>query len=188
LRPLGAVALTVQKYYRITGASTQYQGVTPDIALPDLYDYLDLSEKSQKNSLPWDTVSRLSFAAWDDGLPELAELKKRSQQRLAANLRFQEIAENISRLKKQRETTLVTLNLKKFQAEQEALFAAAEKFNQEQVEFPSMRARLSEEPGGAAPAVDADKRKEWLSGLRKDPVVEEAIQVLNDWRQLAAVH
>ena len=186
LRPLGAIALTVQKYYRITGASTQYQGVTPDIALPDLYEYLDLSEKSQKNSLPWDTVSRLSFSAWDDGLPELPEMKKRSQQRLAADLRFREIAENISRLKKQRESTLMTLNLKKFQAEQDALFAAAEKFNQEQVEFPNMRAKLSEEPGDNAPAVDAEKRKEWLSGLRKDPVIEESIQVLNDWQQLAA--
>jgi carboxyl-terminal processing protease len=188
LRPLGAIALTVQKYYRITGASTQYQGVTPDIALPDLYDYLDLSEKNQKNSLPWDTVAPLSFSPWDDGLPELAEMKKRSQQRLAANLRFQEITENIARLKKQRQTTLVTLNLKKFQAEQEALFAAAEKFNQEQVEFPDIRARLSEESGASAPAVDAEKRKEWLSGLRKDPVVEEAVQVLNDWQQLATVH
>ncbi|HEX7502439.1 MAG TPA: carboxy terminal-processing peptidase, partial [Acidobacteriota bacterium] len=114
--------------------------------------------------------------------------KKRSQQRLAANLRFQEISENIVRLKKQRQTTLMTLNLKEFQAEQDALFAAAEKFNQEQVEFPDLRARLSEESGASAAVVDADKRKEWLSGLRKDPVVEEAIQVLNDWQQLAAVH
>jgi carboxyl-terminal processing protease len=189
LRPLGAIALTVQKYYRITGASTQYQGVTPDIALPDLYEYLDVSEKNQKNSLPWDTVSRLSFSLWDDGLPELAEIKKRSQQRLAANVRFQEIAENVSRLKKQRATTLVTLNIKKFQAEQEALFAAAEKFNKQQVEFPSLKSRLSEEAGdSASAAADAERRKEWLSGLRKDPVVEEAIQVLNDWQGLATVH
>ena len=40
LRPLGAIALTVQKYYRITGASTQYQGVVPDVILPDLFSYL----------------------------------------------------------------------------------------------------------------------------------------------------
>ena len=57
MRPLGALTLTVQKYYRITGASTQYQGVVPDIVLPDLYAYLDVGEKSQKYSLPWDTVS-----------------------------------------------------------------------------------------------------------------------------------
>jgi carboxyl-terminal processing protease len=188
LRPLGAIALTVQKYYRITGASTQYQGVVPDIVLPDLYAYLDLSEKNQKYSLPWDTVSRLSFAPWDDGLPELAEIKKRSQERLASNVRFQEISANISRLKKQRQETLVTLNMKKFQAEQEALFAAAEKFNQQQVEFPDIRAQLSEEAGGSAPAADGERRKEWLSGLRKDAVVEEAIQVLNDWQVLAALH
>jgi carboxyl-terminal processing protease len=187
LRPLGAITLTVQKYYRITGASTQYHGVAPDIVLPDLYDYLDLSEKNQENSLPWDTVSRLSFPPWKGPFPDLAELKKRSQQRLAANDRFREITENIARLKKQRQTTLVTLNIRKFQAEQEALFAAAEKFSQKQVEFPNIRASLSEESGAGAPAVDPEKRKEWLTGLRKDPVVEEAIQVLNDWQLLAAV-
>jgi len=187
LRPLGAITLTVQKYYRITGASTQYHGVAPDIVLPDLYDYLDLSEKNQDNSLPWDTVSRLSFPPWKGPFPDLAELKKRSQQRLAANDRFREITENISRLKKQRQTTLVTLNIRKFQAEQEALFAAAERFSKKQVEFPNIRASLSEESAAGAPAVDPEKRKEWLTGLRKDPVVEEAIQVLNDWQLLAAV-
>jgi carboxyl-terminal processing protease len=186
LRPLGAIALTVQKYYRITGASTQYRGVAPDIALPDLYAYLELSEKNQEYSLPWDTVSRLSFTSWDDGLPELTEIKRLSQERLASNIRFQEIAANIARLKNQRQTTRVTLNMKKFQAQQEALFAAAEKFNQEQVDFPNIQARLCEEGGDAAQAAEAARRKEWLAGLRKDAVVEEAIQVLNDWQNLAA--
>jgi len=185
LRPLGAITLTVQKYYRVTGASTQYQGVTPDISLPDLYAYLEVSEKTQENSLPWDTVDRLSFPDWGGAQPDLAELKKRSQQRQAANLRFQGIAENIARLKKQRATTLVTLNLKKFQAEQESLFAAAEKFNQQQVEFAHIQARLADESSANSFAADLEKKKEWLSGLRKDPVVEEAIQVLNDWRTLA---
>ncbi len=76
LAPLGAIALTVQKYYRITGASTQFQGVIPDIILPDLYSYLGVGEKSQKNALGWDTVAPLSFTPWSLSLPQLAELKK----------------------------------------------------------------------------------------------------------------
>jgi carboxyl-terminal processing protease len=188
LRPLGAIALTVQKYYRITGASTQYQGVVPDVVLPDLYAYLDVGEKSQKYSLPWDTVSQLSFSPWALGLPELAELKNRSQQRQKTNVRFQQIAENIVRLKRQRETTLVTLNLKKFQAEQETFFQEAEKFNQQQVEFPYLRVTIDDAKtgNGAAAAADplSEKRKEWISDLRKDPVLEEAMQTLNDWQAL----
>jgi carboxyl-terminal processing protease len=184
-RPLGAIALTVQKYYRITGASTQYQGVVPDIVLPDLYSYLDIGEKSQPYSLPWDTISALSFTPWKNSFSDLTAIKARSQQRLNASIRFQQIAANITRLKKQREKTEVTLNLKKFQAEQDMLFQEAERFNREQVEFPYIQVRLLEGDTAnstvAAKATLEVKRKEWISDLRQDPVVEEAIQVLNDW-------
>ena len=184
-RPLGAIALTVQKYYRITGASTQYQGVVPDIVLPDLYSYLDIGEKSQPYSLPWDTISALSFTPWKNSFRDLTEIKAMSQQRLNASVRFQQIAANISRLKKQREKTVVTLNMKKFQAEQDMLFQEAERFNREQVEFPYIQARLLEGDAAnstmAAKATLEVKRKEWISDLRQDPIVEEAIRVLNDW-------
>ena len=184
-RPLGAIAITVQKYYRITGASTQYQGVIPDIVLPDLYSYLDVGEKSQPYSLPWDTIPALSFTPWKNSFSDLTEIKARSQQRLNASVRFGQIAANITRLKKQREKTEVTLNLKKFQTEQDMLFQEAERFNREQVEFPYIQVRLLETAAAnsttAAIATLEVKRKEWISDLRQDPIVEEAIQVLNDW-------
>ncbi len=176
-KPLGAITMTVQKYYRITGASTQYQGVVPDIILPDLYSYLDIGEKSQPYSLPWDTIPALSFTPWKNSYRDLDEIKARSRQRLKNSPRFAQIDANISRLKKQREKTMVTLNLEKFQAEQDVLFQEAEKFNREQVEFPYLQARSMQSKEDARDA----KRKEWLDALRRDPVVEEAVQVLNDW-------
>ncbi len=62
------------------------------------------------------------------------------------------MAENIARLKKQRQDTLATLNLKKFQAEQETLFQEAEKFNQQQAAYPYLRATASDGNGDPAPA------------------------------------
>ena len=184
-KPLGAVTMTVQKYYRITGASTQYQGVVPDIILPDLYSYLDIGEKDQPYSLPWDTISALSFTPWKNSYPDLAEIKARSRQRQSNSVRFGQIAAHISRLKKQREKTMVTLNLKQFQVEQDILFQEEEKVNREQVEFPYIQARsLEGDDDGSATAAKAAldaKRKEWIDDLRRDPIVEEAIQVLNDW-------
>jgi carboxyl-terminal processing protease len=184
-RPLGAIAITVQKYYRITGASTQYKGVVPDIVLPDFYSYLEIGEKSQPYSLPWDTIPAVAFALWKNSFHDLNEIKSRSQQRLNNSVRFQQIAANISRLKKQREKTVVTLNLQKFQAEQDMLFQEAERFNREQVEFSYIQPRLLEGDSAsgtvAAKATLEAKRKEWISNLRKDPIVEEAMQVLNDW-------
>jgi carboxyl-terminal processing protease len=183
-KPLGAITMTVQKYYRITGASTQYLGVVPDIILPDLYSYLAIGEKSQPYSLPWDTISALSFTPWKNSFRDLAEIKARSRQRLNNSVRFLQIAANITRLKKQREKTIVTLNLKQFQTEQDMLFQEAEKFAGAQLEFPYIQARLLEtaaDSTAAAKATQDLKRKEWISDLRRDPVVEEAMQVLHDW-------
>ncbi|MCU0276918.1 MAG: carboxy terminal-processing peptidase, partial [Acidobacteria bacterium] len=187
LKPLGALTLTVQKYYRITGGSTQYQGVVPDILLPEPYAYLEVGEKSEENSLPWDTVAPLSFSLWPAARPDWSEIRKRSLERLAENPRFQQVAESTKRLKKQRQQTRVSLNLKKFQAEQEALFQQAERTSRQQVEFPHLRALPSEDPAsGTAAWPDEGKRREWLDGLRKDPIIEEAIQVLNDLRSAPA--
>jgi carboxyl-terminal processing protease len=191
-KPLGAITMTVQKYYRITGASTQYQGVVPDIILPDLYASLDIGERSQPYSLPWDTISAQVFTPWKNQFRDLAEIKARSRQRLSDSVRFAQIAANIDRLKKQREKTQVTLNLRQFQSEQDMLFQEAEKFNREQVEFPFIQARLLQADGAgsseAAKATQDAKRKEWISDLRRDPIVEEATQVLNDWVTTAQDH
>ncbi len=180
LRPLGALTLTVQKYYRITGGSTQYQGVVPDVRLPDVYAYLETGEKTQEHSLPWDTVASLSFATWKKPGPGLSEIQTRSQQRLAANPRLRIVAENVARLKKQRQKTVATLNIEHFMAEQESLHRQAEAYRREQVAYPHLRALASDEP--AAAAVDEGKRREWLEDLRRDPVIEEATRILDDLR------
>ena len=179
LKPLGALTLTVQKYYRITGGSTQYHGVVPDITLPDVYAYLETGEKTQKHSLPWDTVAPLSFATWKKQGPGLAEIQKRSRQRLADNPRLRIVTENVARLKKQRQKTVATLNIEQFMTEQESLHRQAEAFRREQVAYPHLHALTSDDPATAA--VD-EKRKEWLEDLRRDPVIEEATRILDDLR------
>ena len=87
---------------------------------------------------------------------------------------------------------MVTLNLQKFQAEQDILFQEAERFNREQVEFPYIQARLLDSSVAdrltAANATQDTKRKEWIKDLRRDPIVEEATQVLYDWVTLAQDH
>jgi carboxyl-terminal processing protease len=144
-----------------------------------------LSEKTQENSLPWDTVAPLSFSPWPEARSDRDDIRRRSLERLAANPRFQLVAENTKRLREQRLQTVVTLNLKKFQSEQETLFQNAETYNRQQIEFPYIHALPSE----TVPAGQEDKKRhEWLNGLRKDPIIEEALQVLNDMRTAPAAH
>lgn len=185
LKPLGALTLTVQKYYRITGGSTQYQGVVPDIRLPDVYAYLETGEKTQEHSLPWDTVASLAFTGWKKQGPGLAEIQNRSRQRLADNPRLRIVAENVARLKKQRQKTVATLNIERFMAEQESLHRQAEAYRREQVAYPHLRSLDADEPPAAA---DDEKRKEWLEDLRRDPVIEEATRILDDLRAAPPVN
>lgn len=57
----GAVKLTLQKFYRINGGSTQLKGVNPDVVLPDVYEYLKIREKDNPSSLPWDEIAKAPF-------------------------------------------------------------------------------------------------------------------------------
>lgn len=65
----GAVKLTFQKFYRVTGSSTQRKGVIPDVILPDEYEFLKYREKDNESSLPWDEMARAKFQIWPNNAP-----------------------------------------------------------------------------------------------------------------------
>jgi len=65
----GAVKLTFQKFYRVTGSSTQRKGVVPDVILPDEYEFLKYREKDNESSLPWDEMERAKFQVWPNNAP-----------------------------------------------------------------------------------------------------------------------
>jgi len=115
IKPFGALSLTVQKYYRINGKTTQLKGVTPDIILPDSYQYLDIGEKEQPNALPWDETTKASYSEWDDPL-NLASLKGNSHKRVAKSENFTLISKNALRLKKDSDRSVFSLKLKNYQS------------------------------------------------------------------------
>lgn len=60
----GAVKLTIQKFYRINGSSTQKRGVAPDIVLPDEYEFFKYREKDNPTALPWDEMEKAKYQVW----------------------------------------------------------------------------------------------------------------------------
>lgn len=64
-KPLGAIKLTIQKFYRINGSSTQLKGVASDIIYPSVYDKIDISEASLKNPMPYDQISKTKYKIFD---------------------------------------------------------------------------------------------------------------------------
>ncbi len=87
--PLGALKMTTQKFYRVSGDSTQYRGVIPDIILPDRSRYSEYGERYLDYSLPWDRIEEVEHKEW---LPvDRADLNSKSQARVAKNEEFTEI-------------------------------------------------------------------------------------------------
>ena len=60
---LGTIKLTLQKFYRINGGSTQLKGVTPNIVIPDQFEYLKYREKDNPDALPWDEIQKADYSS-----------------------------------------------------------------------------------------------------------------------------
>jgi carboxyl-terminal processing protease len=106
----GALKITIRKFYRVSGSSTQLKGVTPDIVLPSVNNHLDVGESSLDNPLPWDTIAAADYEKFNSVTPYLEETKKRSDQRVATDRDFSFVREEIARYKKLQEEKSVSLN------------------------------------------------------------------------------
>ena len=106
----GAVKVTIRKFYRASGGSTQLKGVSPDITLPSVNDYAEIGEGSLENALTWDTIPGARFNKMNKVQPWLAELSKRSADRIAKDQDFAYVNEDIARFRKMLTDKSVSLN------------------------------------------------------------------------------
>ena len=109
-RDAGAVKLTIQKFYRVKGGSTQLRGVASDIVLPSLTDHADVGEGSLKNPLDYDEVPARQFTPSGNIAALVPRLRAASETRITANPEFDYIREDHTRLRERIEENAVTLN------------------------------------------------------------------------------
>jgi carboxyl-terminal processing protease len=105
----GALKLTIQKFYRVAGGSTQLHGVASDIVLPSLTDQPELSEGALKNCLPYDEVPKARYTKWSNPL-FIDELKRRSTARVQASPEFHYVMDDMERLHRRLEENRISLN------------------------------------------------------------------------------
>jgi carboxyl-terminal processing protease len=188
---LGALKLTVQKFYRITGSSNQFRGIIPDIILPDRFDYLEIGEKYLDYSLAWDTVPSLTFSKWERPQPDMKELAASSQKRVEGNRYFREIRNYIQVIEESRENTLKSLELDVFFAEQKRVAEEQKKIEQSQQEIPQVLVFSLENKNGSLSQGTAERsseqqkiaaeiQRDWFLQLKKDAVLEESMMILDD--------
>src|SRR5438477_1137353 len=107
----GELKLTIQKFYRVAGGSTQLHGVASDIVLPTLTDLPEFGEGALKNCLPYDEVPKARFTKWSDGHPLFVEeLKRRSTDRVQHDTEFHYVMEDMERLRQKLDQNRITLN------------------------------------------------------------------------------
>ncbi|UPT74193.1 MAG: carboxy terminal-processing peptidase [Elusimicrobiota bacterium] len=113
----GALKLTIQKFYRVSGGSTQHRGVLPDVHIPFYGDMSESTESSQKSALPYDEVEPAPYNRSAVLQARLSSLAKASTARVASSQEFRWIKEDMARWEKQRKDKSLTLNEKARQAE-----------------------------------------------------------------------
>lgn len=187
---MGALKVTIQKFYRVTGASTQYKGVTSDIILPDLFSYVESREKDLEYSLAWDQIQPKPFSKWSKFAYNIPQLREKSASRVKTNARFNKLNKNLDYLNKKKKDTVVSLNLKQVQNEdaQNKKMAEELKMDEENKNLlvtsfeDSLKAHENIRPGDMKKwSKDFEQRKEeWVKSLRQDVVLEESVMVAND--------
>ena len=107
----GALKLTIQKFYRVAGGSTQLHGVASDIVLPSLSDLPELGEGALKNCLPYDEVAKAKYTKWSDTHSLfLDQLKRRSAERVQNDPEFHYVSEDMGRLRQKLNDNRISLN------------------------------------------------------------------------------
>jgi C-terminal peptidase (prc) len=182
LLPFGSIKLTLQKFYRINGGSTQLKGVTPHINLPDLYQHLDFGERKDENSLPWDQIAKAEYKTIKDQV-DFEKLIELSKKRTSSNETFALISKNALRLKQQNDDNRYSLQEKKFQAQ----IKESKDFSKKMEELDNSKTNIT------ATNLKADlerikldtvlvrRNDEWIKAMNKDVYIAEAGNVINDW-------
>jgi carboxyl-terminal processing protease len=180
---IGSLKLTIQKFYRVDGGSTQLKGVAPDIILPDAYEQLDnIGERRDKASLPWDKINAADYKLWDSP-PPLASLRASSQKRVAANETFKIIKQTGERLKVQQDNNIVPLNEAKFVAKQKEAEALSKKLEElDKISSPVNVMNLRSDMAKVnIDTTSKAKNADWLKALKKDVYISETANVLHEW-------
>ncbi|MDJ0367273.1 carboxy terminal-processing peptidase [Hymenobacter sp. H14-R3] len=181
LKPFGSLKFTMQKFYRVTGGSTQFKGVASDIVLPDVLSYLDQGEKESDFPLKWDEIKPASYRPWDDQ-PNYAKLEANSKARVAASPAFQQMTELVQTLRKRKDETVVSLKLDKFRDMQHQLKAESDKYEaiQKTATPLALAALTADRTAVGGDSVKVNRAMRFTRGLNKDITLGEAVNVIKD--------
>jgi len=178
---LGSIHLTIQKYYRINGGSTQLKGVEPDIVLTGLYEAYKIREKDAQAALPWDEMTKASYQTWNNNL-DFDALIQKSKNRITTDSTFRLIKEKTELLAENAKANRA-LNIEEYKNQTKQIKDISAKVK----ELTQLKSELNiQNLTNDLSSINADNLKKerndfWLKYLKKDIYLNETLEVFNDW-------
>ena len=189
VKPLGEMKLTIQKFYRVTGKTTQLDGVTPDVVLPDFYNLVDLGERENDYPLESTVIESVPYKQNAYHIADLGKLKTASDTRVKSNEIFQKVAENATRLRKQKDQSQYPLQLENYQVwnkrqdeesgRYENIFKSIGDF-----QIQNLTTDLAQIKSDTSRIARNDN---WLKDKHKDVQLYEALRVMQDMIKMDAL-
>ena len=169
---LGALKMTIQKFYRINGGSTQFRGVTPDLIVPSMLDHLESGEQYMDYALPWDQVSPVPFKVWQGERLNLAQVKRKGGAWVANSPSFQNIKRESDKAKARALQTVVVVAAGDMWVERQDL---------ERARSEAKAAGFVEAPEDGEEDTGKDgKKKKLEETLSRDPYVQLSLELFGN--------
>lgn len=176
----GSLKLTIQKFYRITGESTQKKGIESDLQMKDFYTFSEIGERYDEYALPWDKISEASFQKVN-GL-NMDGLRQASVKRMSANKNYQLMLESAQWKENMEKEETVSVNQSKFfelmkqRKAQIKKFEALDKFDNK-LNFSQFKMDLERSKTDEA---FNKKSENWIKNLKRDIYLQEAVNVISE--------
>jgi carboxyl-terminal processing protease len=183
LRPIGQVKVTISKFYRINGTTTQKKGVIPDIIFPDPYQFIPNGERAEDFPLEDDVVTSASYKVCSGNITaNYSNAVHNSQKRLSKNQYFITQAEAAKRAKHNKDQSEVVLNYTAYSAKRKQDKIDNDQFNNASKEISGWKFINPKADMGfiQSDTLNVKKNESWVNGMKKDAQLFEAVQVMQD--------
>ena len=177
-KPYGALKITIQKFYRINGGSTQIKGVIPDINLTNIYSYIEVGEKEQDYAMPWTEIAPVNYQYWNSTY-HLTTLKSQSDARVKSDSSFIIVEQKAMNNKRMKDETLFSLSIVDYRAKQKKMENDNDIYNTWMKKETGIHTfNLKDDNLQIHDTSTSARNKKWLEELRKDVYLKEAVQIM----------
>jgi carboxyl-terminal processing protease len=183
LKPLGAMKLTIQKFYRINGSTTQLIGVEPDVVWPSRYSLVAVGEKELDYPMGFDEIEPAKYSTFNEWKNIIKKVGQNASKRIETKENFQLVNEQAKFLKRRQDETAYSLNLEKYRATMSHLEDESKRFDILD-EYKSPLAVYMEGDVSQMDSVQVKTRERFIGDLESDYYLEESVYILSEMHNL----